>query len=173
MNRLSRPVAQRRVKPELRNLDQRLNVSRRRRHRHPMHLGGRPDAQPLALGPQPAGHRNMKAVQLHPRVKMPFQLRHNPRPQHRLSTVQRDRDHHAEHHKQRQQQAQYPLQAPVPVPERTLHPAHAHPQSANHLPVNHSRSPRPLLIPKLSTLAWPRGPHFLIPIPRPAAFPIF
>ncbi len=77
MNRLARTVAQRRVKAKIFEANQRLALPCR--NSHALDLRRRPDAQPLALGPQPVDQRHMKAVQLHPRVEAAFKPHHNAR----------------------------------------------------------------------------------------------
>jgi len=121
MKRLPRLVVQRRMKPELRQPDQRLVCPSRRRPldirpRNPR----RPNPQPLSLRPKPFGQRHMKAVQLHARMKPFPKLLHNPRPQKRLGPVQPHSHHRGQRRQSHYQPAPNPLQPPVPAPEPRL-----------------------------------------------------
>ncbi len=90
---MPRTVVQRRVKPELRQPDQRASRTFRNRshcrarNRHPAKIRRRPDPQSLSLCRQSFHQRNMKAVQLHARVKVLAQFFHDDGAQHRLGAA--------------------------------------------------------------------------------------
>jgi len=117
LHRLAQFVVQGRAEAELANLNEGPDRGARsvrlawfgRRSRswnfYPFHLRWRPDAQSLALGPQPIHQRDMKAIELHARVKMLLQAFHNRGAQDGLGVVQDDGNRHAQRNQRQQQHA--------------------------------------------------------------------
>ena len=128
VDRLARRVAQRRMKAENIQPDERLALACR--NRHALHLRRRPDAQPLAFGPQPFHQRDVKAVQFDARVEAILQRFNNACAQERLCTAQAEVHNDGSHRQGSQQPARNPLDPPVSAPKRFPNLCHARPRLA-------------------------------------------